>query len=273
MLIRDQLRQTGDTLHGAAVSHGLPRDAIRRVLDGHTPRLDRAAAICDALGLEFYLGLPRPAAPPQGDAPALPPDLLRDLETVARTLNQVVLDAGGDPVPPEALKRLTAADGDMPAGLVAAPFYRDVRASAGGGEPVFEEETDSVVAVHPSVLPASTDEAALACIRVRGRSMVPTIDEDDIVLLDTSRTEPIHDELFVLQTEDGLIVKRMRREYPSMERMFGSPARSSRPGIVAFTTAPTPEWRLVSDDDAYPARRITTQDRVIGRVVLVVRPM
>ena len=55
-IIRDRLRETRQTKHGAATSQGLPRDAISRVLAGHVPRLDRVAAICDALGLELYVG-------------------------------------------------------------------------------------------------------------------------------------------------------------------------------------------------------------------------
>ncbi|MDE0388353.1 MAG: hypothetical protein OXI75_06625 [Rhodospirillales bacterium] len=58
-IVRDRLRETGLTTHGAAVSHDLPRGAIRSVLDGHTPKLDRAARICEALGLELYVGPPR----------------------------------------------------------------------------------------------------------------------------------------------------------------------------------------------------------------------
>ena len=57
--VRARLLETGQTKHSAAVSHGLPRDAIASVLAGHMPKLDRAEAICEALGLEFYVGLKR----------------------------------------------------------------------------------------------------------------------------------------------------------------------------------------------------------------------
>ena len=55
-IVRERLRETGQTMHGAATSHGLARDAVSRVLAGHVPRLERVAAICDALGLELYVG-------------------------------------------------------------------------------------------------------------------------------------------------------------------------------------------------------------------------
>ena len=68
-LVQDRLLETGASLHGVAVANGLPKDAMRSVLAGHTPKLDRAAEICRALGLEFYIGLPRESGI---DAPTLP---------------------------------------------------------------------------------------------------------------------------------------------------------------------------------------------------------
>ena len=46
----------GRSVAGSAIAHGLPRDAIRRVLRGHDPRLSRADDICRALGITFTLG-------------------------------------------------------------------------------------------------------------------------------------------------------------------------------------------------------------------------
>lgn len=42
-----------------ATDAGLPRDAIRRVLLGHDPRLSRASAIAEALDLVFVIGSDR----------------------------------------------------------------------------------------------------------------------------------------------------------------------------------------------------------------------
>lgn len=66
----------GRSVAGSATAHGLPRDAIRRVLRGHDPRLSRADAICRALGITFTIGSPRgypgsakpPAVPMLGDS-------------------------------------------------------------------------------------------------------------------------------------------------------------------------------------------------------------
>ena len=71
------------------------------------PRLDRTAQICEALGLEFYVGPPRPApeaAPGPGtDVPAA--SLVRPTQELVR----LVHEAGHDPIPddlwPDLLER------------------------------------------------------------------------------------------------------------------------------------------------------------------------
>ena len=57
----------GRSVAGSATSHGLPRDAIRRVLQGHDPRLSRAEDICRALGITFTIGASG-IPPPDGHA-------------------------------------------------------------------------------------------------------------------------------------------------------------------------------------------------------------
>ena len=53
---------TGRSVTGTATEFGLPKDAIRYVLQGHDPRLSRAHEICRALGVTFTIGLPERAA-------------------------------------------------------------------------------------------------------------------------------------------------------------------------------------------------------------------
>ena len=60
-VVEARLRETGQTRHSAAVSHGLPGDAVARVLSGTEPKLDRVAQICEALDLELYIGPRREA--------------------------------------------------------------------------------------------------------------------------------------------------------------------------------------------------------------------
>ena len=63
-----------------AEDNGLKRDAIRSVLRGSSPSVDRAEEICAALGLEFYVGPPRGRSalpPPSREQP--PPTPQHDL--------------------------------------------------------------------------------------------------------------------------------------------------------------------------------------------------
>ena len=65
----------GRSVAGSATAYGLPRDAIRRVLRGHDPRLSRADAICRALGINFTIGTTRGSP---GSAKAVTAPRLRD---------------------------------------------------------------------------------------------------------------------------------------------------------------------------------------------------
>ncbi len=58
-VVRRRLTERGQSQYRAAVNSGLPQDAIRSVLNGHVPRLNRVEQICRALGLELYIGPPR----------------------------------------------------------------------------------------------------------------------------------------------------------------------------------------------------------------------
>ena len=59
-VIRRELDARGTTPFRAAINAQLPGTAIRHVLEGRQPRLGRLIEICDALGIEFYIGPPRP---------------------------------------------------------------------------------------------------------------------------------------------------------------------------------------------------------------------
>ena len=59
--IRRALDERGTNPSSIARAAGLPQRALYNVLHGHVPSLNRAVEICDALGLEFYIGPKRAA--------------------------------------------------------------------------------------------------------------------------------------------------------------------------------------------------------------------
>ena len=67
-VVRRALRTRGTTAFRAAREAGLPDNAIRYLLEGRDSSISRLAEICDALGLEFYVGRPRTDL---GDGPML----------------------------------------------------------------------------------------------------------------------------------------------------------------------------------------------------------
>ena len=88
---------TGRTAARTALAHGLPKEAIRSVLNGHDPRLSRADDVCRALGITFLLGgaLDEDAGGgddrKSGPEPELDRELVRDMrlaELVSRLANQ-----------------------------------------------------------------------------------------------------------------------------------------------------------------------------------------
>lgn len=98
--VQSALDDQGLTAHGAAVKAGLPESAIRRLLEGRSPRTRRMMAICEALGLEFYIGPPRPQSRSSVignsgfDVVAAAAEVLESLATEGRTRRPMRLPEG-----------------------------------------------------------------------------------------------------------------------------------------------------------------------------------
>ena len=253
----------------AAVGH---ESAVRSLKRGVDPRASTLVALCEHLGLDFYIGPPREGArgPETADSAGPPLIPLSDLERSTQGLVRLTTGAGGDPIPedlwPALLerRRLIAPapdDGDAVASAEIAtqvsdasapsteaanedelilPFAGDVRAAAGSGETVFEEAADLRVAIPRSILPQWAQPADLICIRTAGDSMEPTLSDGDFLLLDRSQIDPQGGQVFVIYTDDGLLVKRLREDGDG--------------------------WELTSDNPVYPPRRSGESDRIMGRV-------
>lgn len=89
----------------------------------------------------------------------------------------------------------------------------DVHASAGHGAVVAAEEIIERLAFPRDYLGriTKTGPANLAIIGVKGDSMEPTLKDDDVVMLDLTKTNLDYDGLFVLRWGDALHVKRIGR--------------------------------------------------------------
>lgn len=92
------------------------------------------------------------------------------------------------------------------------PLY-DIRAAAGGGAIVQEEEPVSMLAFRRDWLRRELGAASqdLAALEAEGESMVPTITPGDVLLVDLRDTGPSRDGIYVLRLDDALVVKRVQR--------------------------------------------------------------
>jgi phage repressor protein C with HTH and peptisase S24 domain len=134
-----------------------------------------------------------------------------------------------------------------PTGAELVPVY-SVEASAGDGSVVDDEDQVSSLAFPVGYLRRLTkaNPRNLKIITVKGDSMLPTIADDDVVMLDVSKHDLSFDGLFVIRDNgDALLVKRI--------------GRATRRDSV----------QIISDNrELYPPAERRLQDiEVVGRVI------
>lgn len=127
----------------------------------------------------------------------------------------------------------------------------DIGASAGAGALTDGETPIDTLAFQSSWVRtiASGRPEALSVIRVSGDSMLPTLADGDQIVVDTDDRERLRDGIYVLRTDDALLVKRLSVN-PATRRLS-----------ILSDNAAYPSW-----DDCDPATVA-----VIGRVVWVGR--
>ena len=88
----------------------------------------------------------------------------------------------------------------------------ELAAAAGGGADVASEEVVGCVWFRQDWLDGrGLDPSQCAVIRISGESMEPLLSEGASILVDRKRRRRIENRIFVVRTDDGLIVKRAGR--------------------------------------------------------------
>ena len=226
VLMNDFRKTVRDALGNRAASRvardaGLPPDAILRVLRGRDPLLSNARAVAEAVGLDFQIGPMGVTKPPPWE----------DLRNEITDLRKVILHADSAPVDGRVgeleadlqhteaeLDRLRAqrsktvvADGltdETDPDAKPIPVHR-LQTAAGSG--AFDlDETVKTYAYFRSEWLFRKGLAADRCniIGVAGKSMEPTLPDGCVILVDRNRTKRYRGHIFVVRTEDGLVVKR-----------------------------------------------------------------
>ena len=255
-LIRRRLAEVGSSQHRVALKNNLPQDAIRNVLAGHVPRLDRAAEICQALDIPFRIGPPRTpshlksearhsdADPPESAAQTptrygadFPLADVRAFEGPFQALVQKFFEAGGNPFPPEL--RDTRADYEF------VPRYDVWLAPGHGIGETVEQASEAGYELFRRqwLRDRGLEGHELSVVDVVGNSMAPTLCDGDWTLVDRSQRQLRHGGIFALSGGPVPLLRRIR------EAADG--------------------WWADSDNDnnGYPSLALSQRDEVIGRVV------
>jgi len=123
-------------------------------------------------------------------------------------------------------------------------YFSDIRASAGGGADVFDENFETITVdekiMHNMVGMGNTE---LEAIHVEGESMEPTLQDGSIVFVDRSQTNINKNGIFIASTAGGLFIKRIHQRADGM-------------------------IELISDNSIYPPQAIPFDEvQIIGKVV------
>ena len=112
-------------------------------------------------------------------------------------------------------------------------YFADIRASAGGGAEVFNENFETITLdekiMHNMVGIGNTE---LEAIHVDGESMEPTLQDGSIVFVDRSQTNINRDGIFIASTTAGLFIKRIRQRADGMVELI-SDNKAYSPEVLA----------------------------------------
>jgi len=123
-------------------------------------------------------------------------------------------------------------------------YFSDIRASAGGGAEVFDENFETITLdekiMHNMVGMGNTE---LEAIHVDGESMEPTLQDGSIVFVDREQTNINKNGIFIAATTGGLFIKRIQQRADGM-------------------------IELISDNSLYPPQAIDASEvTIVGKVV------
>ena len=123
-------------------------------------------------------------------------------------------------------------------------YFADIRASAGGGAEVFDENYETISIdekiMHNMVGMGNTE---LEAIHVDGESMEPTLQDGSIVFVDRTQTNIDKNGIFIVSTTGGLFIKCIQKRADAM-------------------------IELISDNSMYPPQAIPADEvTIVGKVV------
>lgn len=207
----------------AAVGH---ESAVRSIKRGMDVRTSTLQALCEELGLEFYVGPPRlKAANGEGHgtsrAHETPPmwvaQLMSDIRAevrflAARDRNAVRSVQCGYREQSPAADLVWSVEPWESAGVRWVDCY-EVRAAEGSNAFLDDSARVGCVAVHGTWLDRhGLDAAQCAILRMRGGSMEPTLNDGSMFLVNRAQRRRRSGSVFVVRTDEGLVVRRLNKD-------------------------------------------------------------
>lgn len=157
--------------------------------------------------------------------------------------------AGGDPIPPD-LRGAFFPEAAEPPGARPVDVV-ELACAAGGGAEVLSEDVIGRLWFRRDWLEAhGLDATQCAVLSVHGDSMQPTLAAGAKILINRAARQRRTNRIYVIRTNDGVIVKRIKKAGPG--------------------------WRLVSDNTdktAWPDITLPARAEIIGRVVWTARTL
>ena len=253
----------GEGLRPLAARTGIPVGQIRSLIDGRAVRVTTLELMTRVLGVNLTIGpgvageaadahrepaggWPDAAGSPESgrsviatqlrDGAGRVKDLADRVAAAAQSLLHLV--SGWDPER-EARVVVHAEGAPCTGSLVMIPLASGLRVGAERPEPIFELSPEVTLGIAPDALPEWAHAHRLVCIRATDDAMEGTIRGGDLVAFDPGHTTPVDGQPFVLATESGASIRRLR----------------NRDG-----------WVLVADNPEHGERALSPDDHLLGRV-------
>ena len=104
--------------------------------------------------------------------------------------------------------------------MISIKYYPDILASAGTGCFVSSEnfETINVDEKQLAEMGIKSSYNNIAVIKVKGYSMQPTLQDGDLLFVDSSKKEVYNDRIYIINENNNLKVKRLTRESPFINK-------------------------------------------------------
>ena len=245
-IVDERLRELGKSPIKLALENGLPRDAIRSVLRGHPPSVERAKKIAEALGLEFYIGPPRRLDGNKGygvaddKEPPLQIDEERSDYATSRVTDELRSAAEVLSKAAETIEHSVT----RPESMTRQVEVVELAAAAGCSTTDLDETVTGHVAFSRNWLDRrGLDPARCIVIHVQGKSMEPTLPDGCSILVNRAHHQRRTGHIYVLRTDDGVVVKRLTKsEDGAWHLQSDHPSWSPVPWTEACETIGEVRW-------------------------------